>query len=91
MPSTSAEQTFKLTIELSEPVYRQLARAAALTHQSSEMVAAQSISGNLPPSVETAPPEVQSELLAIQTFSNEELLSVAHSRVSINKQRRLGG
>jgi hypothetical protein len=88
MLSTKTEQTFKLTIELSEPVYRQLARTAALTHQSPEVVAAQSVTGNLPPSAETAPADMQPELLALQMLSNDELLSVAHSRVPTGQQQR---
>jgi hypothetical protein len=88
MSPTKVEQTFKLTIELAEPIYRQLTRTAALTHQSPEAIAAQSVSGNLPPSAETAPAEVQPELLALQTLSNDELLAVAHSTVPAEQQQR---
>lgn len=88
MSSTKVEQTFKLTIELAEPVYRQLARTAALTQQSAEVIAAQSVSGNLPPSAETAPVDVQPELLAMQPLSNDELLVVANSSIASDQQRR---
>jgi len=55
--------TQKLTVELPEPVFQLLVHMAALTEQSPEQLAAQSIAGNLPPSVENTPPEIQAELL----------------------------
>jgi hypothetical protein len=45
-----------VTIELPEPVFRQLARIAEATQQSVEALAAQSVVSNLPPSVENASP-----------------------------------
>ncbi|MEQ8539288.1 MAG: hypothetical protein RIB93_17765 [Coleofasciculus sp. D1-CHI-01] len=69
--------TQRVTIELPEPVFRQLARIAQATQQSVEVLAAQSVVSNLPPSVENAPLELQPELLKMQTFSIEELLAIA--------------
>lgn len=47
--------TERVTIELPEPVFRQLARIAK-SQQPVEVLAAQSVVSNLPPSVENAPP-----------------------------------
>jgi len=80
--------TQKLTVELPEPVYRLLARIAQLTEQSPEQLAAQSIVGNLPPSIEEAPAEMQEELRALQRLPDEELLEIAHSQVSPAQQQR---
>lgn len=72
----------RLTVELPDPVYQELARMAQLTQQRPEALAAQSISSNLPPSVDNAPLEIQKELLLMQTQSVEELLRIANSKVS---------
>lgn len=86
--SKNAEQTLVLTIELPEPIFRLLSRLGELTQQSPEALAAQSIAGNLPPSVENAPPEMQAELLAMQSLSNDKLLEIAHSQVPADQQER---
>lgn len=79
----------KLTIELPESIFRSLAHLAELTQQSPETLAAQSIVGNLPPSVENAPPEMQGEMLTMQRLSVDELLKIAHSQVPTAQQERL--
>ena len=48
--------TERVTIELPEPVFRQLARIAKATQQPVEVLAAQSVVSNLPPSAENALP-----------------------------------
>jgi hypothetical protein len=80
--------TQRVTIELPEPVFRQLARIAEATQQPVEVLAAQSVVSNLPPSVENAPPEMQLELLKIQTLSIEELKSVAYANVEPSQHER---
>ena len=80
--------TQRVTIELPEPVFRQLARIAEATQQSVEVLAAQSVVSNLPPSVENAPPEMQLELLKIQNVTTEELLAIAHSKVEPSQHER---
>lgn len=50
--------TQKVIVELPEPVFRQLARIAEATNQPLEVLAAQSITSNLPPSAENAPLEM---------------------------------
>ncbi len=72
--------TQPITIELPEPVMRQLMRIAAATHQPIETLVAQSVLSNLPPSVDNAPPELQADLLAMQTLSTEDLLAIAQAQ-----------
>ena len=80
--------TQKLTIELPEPIFRSLSQLAELTQQSPEMLAAQSIVGNLPPPVDNAPPEIQAEMLTMQRLSANELLTIARSQMSSALQER---
>jgi predicted transcriptional regulator len=74
--------TQRLTIELPEPIFQQLARIAAATQQSLESLVTQSIASNLPPSADNAPPEMQAELLQMQTLEVPTLLEIAQGLVS---------
>lgn len=80
--------TQRVTVELSDPVFQQLVRIAEATSQPIEVLAAQSIASNLPPSADNAPPEMQAELLRIQTLSIDELLKIAHAKVEPEQQAR---
>jgi hypothetical protein len=80
--------TQRVTIELPEPVFRQLARIAEATQQSVEVLAAQSVVSNLPPSVENASLDMQPELLNMQTLSIEELLAIANAKVEPSQHER---
>ena len=80
--------TQRVTIELPEPVFRQLARIAEATQQSVEALAAQSVVSNLPPSVDDASAEMQPELLKMQHLSIEELLAIANAKVEANQYER---
>jgi predicted transcriptional regulator len=73
--------TQRVTVELSDPVFQQLVRIAEATSQPLEVLAAQSITSNLPPSPDNAPPEMQAELLRMQTLSIDELLEIAQSQI----------
>ncbi|RKZ57751.1 MAG: hypothetical protein DRQ99_26455 [Candidatus Parabeggiatoa sp. nov. 3] len=59
-----------------------------MTHQSIESLVIQSISSNLPPTVENAPFSMQAGLQAMQTLSIEELLKIAQSQVPTTQQQR---
>lgn len=83
-----AEKMLKLTVELPEPVIRLLSRLGNLTHQSPEALAAQSIAGNLPPSVDNIPSDMQTDLLEMQTLSVESLRQIAQSQVQASQQTR---
>ncbi len=78
----------RLTLELPEPIFRLLTDMAELTQQSPEELAVQSITGNLPPAVENAPPDMQPELLAMRNLGADELLEIAHSQVPPPQQER---
>jgi hypothetical protein len=78
----------KVTLELPEPVFQQLARIALATQQPLEVLAAQSIVSNLPPTPDNAPVEMQAELLQMQTKDNTELLSIAQSQIVVEQQQR---
>ena len=80
--------TQELTLELPKSLFQQLAQIAKLTHQPIESLAIQSISSNLPPTVENAPLEMQTSLQKLQTFSIEELLNIAHSQIPATQQQR---
>ena len=67
--------TQSITIELPDP----LMRIAAATHQPIEALVTQSILSNLPPSTDNAPPELQADILAMQTLSTEELYEIAQA------------
>jgi hypothetical protein len=80
--------TQTLQVELSESVFQLLARIATQTQQSPEQIAAQSIAGNLPPSVESAPPETQGELLDMQRLPVDKLLQIARSQIPSHEQEQ---
>lgn len=80
--------TQRVTIDLPEAVFRQLVRIAEATHQSVEVLVAQSVMSNLPPSVESASPELQPEFLKMQGLTNEELLAIAQAQVEPHQFQR---
>ena len=79
----------RLTIELSELVLQYFTDMANLTNRSPEQLAAQSITGNLPPSFENAPADMHEELSAMQICDADELRQIAGSQMSAQQQQRL--
>jgi len=79
-------QTLKL--QLPEALFRYLEQVARATHQPLERIAAQSIAGNLPPSISQASPEVQAEIAAIQALSPSELRRIADAEVPTDEIER---
>jgi hypothetical protein len=77
-----------LTVELPESTFEYLQQMASFTRQSLDQLARQSIEGNLPPSVADAPPEMQPELLSVQTLSIAELQQITHSQIPAATQER---
>jgi hypothetical protein len=77
-----------VTLQLPEPIYRYLQQIAAATQRPLEQVAAQSIAGNLPPSVASLPAEMQRELLGLQTAPIKKLKQSALSQLSSAQQAR---
>jgi hypothetical protein len=80
--------TQQVTIDLPEPIFRQLAHIAKATQQSIETLVAQSVVSNLPPSVDNAPLEMQAELLQLQTLGTEDLLTIAHAKTEPEHHER---
>jgi hypothetical protein len=71
----------ELTINLPDSVFQQLRAIADLTKQPLSDLVLQSIAGNLPPSIDSAPAEVRDELLQMQTLSVENLRRIAQAQV----------
>ncbi len=65
-----------------------MARIATATQQPLEVLAAQSIASNLPPTPDNAPVEIQAELLLFQTWDDKELLAIAQSQITLEQQQR---
>ena len=76
----------ELTINIPDAVFRQLSTISELTEQSLSDLVLQSIAGNLPPSVETAPEEIRTALLQMQTLDAKELRRIAKAQVSSTQQ-----
>jgi hypothetical protein len=53
-----------------------------------EILAAQSIASNLPPTPDNAPVEFQAELLQLQMWDDQELLAIAQSKITTEQQER---
>lgn len=75
-------------VELPEPVFEQLTRIARATQQPLELLAAQSIASNLPPTPDNAPVEIQAELLQMQTWEDTDLLSITKRHINKELQQR---
>ncbi|KYC39758.1 hypothetical protein WA1_29830 [Scytonema hofmannii PCC 7110] len=80
--------TQKVTVELPQAIFQQLARIASATQQPLEVLAAQSIASNLPPTPDNAPVEIQAELLQMQTWDSKELIAIAQSQTTPEQQQR---
>ncbi|MGG6270501.1 hypothetical protein ACQ4M3_37565 [Leptolyngbya sp. AN03gr2] len=80
--------TQRITIDLPESVFRALVRMAEATDQPVELLVAQSVMSNLPPSIDNAVPELQPELLRMQTLSNEEIVTIAQSQIDSAQVKR---
>jgi hypothetical protein len=73
--------TQAITIDLPEAIVQQLIRLAEITRQPIESLVAQSVVSNLPPMMEMVAPEMQRELLNLQTLSIDDLLTIANSQI----------
>jgi len=78
----------QLNINLPNPAFQRLSRLAELTNQPLSDLVIQSIAGNLPPAIETAPVEMQSELLTLQTLSVDALRQIGQSQIPSEQQER---
>ena len=78
----------ELTINLPESAFERLSTLADLTNQPLSDLVLQSITGNLPPSIETTPAEIQADLLHLQSLGIDELRHIAQSQLSPAQQDR---
>ena len=78
----------ELTINLPESVFEQLRTTAELTEQPLGELVLQSIAGNLPPTIDSAPPEIRATLLEMQSFGIEKLRSIAREQIPLNLQEQ---
>jgi len=76
----------QLNINLPDPAFQRLSHLAELTNQPLSDLVIQSIAGNLPPVIETAPVEMQSELLTLQTLSVDALQQIGQSQIPSEQQ-----
>jgi hypothetical protein len=81
-------QTRPVTIDLPDPVYRQLQQTARKTKRRLEDVLLQTITGNLPPGTEYAPAAMQADLQALQWIDDNALWAIARSKISPEQQAR---
>ena len=81
--------TQKVTVELPQAIFQQLARIASATQQPLEVLVAQSIVSNLPPTPDNAPVEIQEELLQMQIWDDKELLAITFGRASLNANSQI--
>ena len=79
--------TQKVTVELPQAIFKQLARIALATQQPLEVLAAQSIASNLPPTPDNAPVEMQAELLQMQSLDSTNLLSIVQGQIAPEQQQ----
>ncbi|MEQ9233036.1 hypothetical protein [Coleofasciculus sp. E2-BRE-01] len=78
----------QLKIDLPESAVVRLSRLAELTNQPLSELVIQSIAGNLPPAIDTAPAQMQAELLTLQTLSVDQLRQIAQSQIAPAQQER---
>lgn len=80
--------TTTVTLQLPEPVFEYLSQMAVATKRPLEQVVQQSVEGNLPPSVATAPSDLRSELLSMQAMTVEQLREIASQQIPPADQAR---
>jgi predicted transcriptional regulator len=74
-----------VNVKLPRTVYRRLERLAVTMHQSLDRVLAQTIRGNLPPSLDDVPASLRSDLAGLFDLSDDDLWAVA--RGSLDAQQ----
>jgi hypothetical protein len=75
-------------VELPEQVYLYLQQIAEATRRPIELVVQESVVGNLPPPVDSAPPSMRSELLSLQSLPIDELRRLADEQLHPTEQAR---
>jgi hypothetical protein len=78
-----------VTIPISEAIYQQAKRTAAVTSLSLEEVLAQLLALSVPPLVDILPANMSTELTELASLDDDELWQVARSELSVEQQERL--
>ncbi len=78
----------KLTVELPEAVFAQLARLAELLRESPEALAARSIASNFVAALDELPSAPPDEVAHLEGLANEALLQLAASQIDAETQER---
>lgn len=76
----------ELTINLPDAVFQQLKVIADSTQHPLNNLVLQSISGNLPPSIQDAPEEIRAALLRMQGLEVRELRAIARTQFPTAQQ-----
>ncbi len=76
-----------ITIELPDHIFQQLTQIAETIKRPLAEIVAQSVVSNLPPTIDRASPELQPELLRMQSLTDPELLLIAQTVVSSEQQQ----
>ncbi len=77
-----------LQIQLPETIYQRLQRVAEITNQSLQTIVIQTISGNLPPSLDDLSPEWREAVVDLASLSDEALWATAQEQVPARQWRR---
>ncbi len=81
-------QTMPVTIHLPNALYRRFQQTAHATQRRVEDVLLQTITGNVPPAFDEAPPDIRTELEAMQSLDADSLWIIARSKVTSEQQVR---
>ncbi len=77
-----------VSVQVPEPIYRRLRRAAELTYRSVEDVLTTTVDAALPPAPDL-PPDLADDLAAMAMFSDAALWAATEPSLSAAEQRRL--
>ena len=80
--------TTMIPVQLPEPLFQRLKRAAEITHRSVEEIAATTLEAALPLTPDV-PPEIAHELTAMHLFSDEALWAATAPSLSPTEETRL--
>ena len=77
-----------VTLNLSDTIYRRMQQVAVALNRPLEEIVLQSIQGNLPPVLADLPPDLQPDLRALQSKSDQALWKVAKTQVLATQWKR---
>lgn len=77
-----------VTLNLSDTIYHRMQQVAVALNRPLEEIVLQSIQGNLPPILADLPPDLQPDLRALQSKSDQALWKVAKTQVLATQWKR---